>query len=72
MYQINQYPEETTEAEGTAKRRDDIWRAEIGVRYEMKDWVFFEVRYIYKDRDSKFATFDYTDNQYIGKVTVIF
>ena len=71
-YQLNKYPDETTEDSTTAKRKDKLWDGSIGIRYEMKEWLFLETDYEYKQRDSKFATFDYKDNRFSTKVSLIF
>jgi len=71
-YQINKYPDQTTEGSITARRRDKVWDGTVGLRYEIKDWVFLETNYEYKQRDSKFATFDYKDNRFSTKVSLTF
>jgi len=71
-YQLDKYPEETTEDSKTAKRRDYIFDSSIGVRYEIKDWVNCEISYEYKKRDSKFSKFDYLDNKVITRVNFKF
>lgn len=70
--QLNKYPDETTESSVTAKRKDYIWSGGIGLRYEAKKWVFVETSYEYKQRDSKFAAFDYKDNKFAAKITCLF
>ena len=71
-YQFNKYPDETTENSLTAKRKDTIWDGKIGLRYEIKDWLHMETGYEYKQRDSKFATFDYKNNIFSVKATFVF
>jgi len=71
-YQINKYPDQTTEGSVTARRRDKVYDGTVGLRYEIKDWVFLETDYEYKQRDSKFATFDYKDNRFSTKVSITF
>jgi hypothetical protein len=72
FYQLNKYPEETAEGSETAKRRDHIWNGGVGLRYRIKDWVVTETNYEYKQRDSKFATFDYENNKVTIKVSFLF
>ncbi|MFH1640905.1 MAG: outer membrane beta-barrel protein [Candidatus Omnitrophota bacterium] len=71
-YQLNKYPEETTEGSLTAKREDKLWDGSIGLRYEVKEWVNIEANYEYKQRDSKFSTYDYKDNRYTVKINFMF
>lgn len=72
FYQLNEYPDETTEGTQTAKRKDHIWDGNVGLRYEIKDWASVETNYEYKQRDSKFGTFDYKDNKISAKVSFVF
>ena len=71
-FQRDNYPTETTEATETAKRKDDIWTGGIGVSYELVEWFAADLRYEYKNRSSKFSTFDYTDNTVSVGVTGTF
>jgi len=71
-YQINKYPDQTTEGSVTARRRDKVYDGTVGLRYEIKEWVFLETDYEYKQRDSKFSTYDYKDNKYIMKINFMF
>ena len=71
-YQLNRYPDETTEGGVTARRKDHIWGGSTGLRYEIKDWMSLETGYEYKQRDSKFAAFDYKDNKFTTKLSLIF
>ncbi len=71
FYQLNQYPDQTTEGSLTAKRKDNIYDISIGLRYEMKEWMFIGAEYEYKQRDSKFSTFDYEDNRISAKVLLM-
>jgi len=72
FYQLNKYPDETTEDSVTGKRRDHIGDGSIGLRYEVKDWAFIEIDYEYKQRDSRFAAFDYTDKKVMAKASLEF
>ena len=70
-YGLNKYPDQTTEASLSAKRKDRIYNALIGLRYEMKEWVYISGEYEYKQRDSEFSTFDYEDNKVSVKVSLM-
>jgi hypothetical protein len=71
-FQLNKYPEETTESAVTEKRQDKIWDGTIGLRYELKEWVNIETNYEFKERDSEFSTYDYKDNRYTVKIDLMF
>ncbi len=71
-YQLNKYPDQTTESSVTARRRDKIYDGTVGLRYEIKEWTNLEVNYEYKKRDSKFSTYDYKDNRYAVKINFMF
>lgn len=57
------YPETTTEGNQTDKRNDDLWEAHGGLRYDIKDWLFTEIEYNYRERDSNLDLLDYDDNK---------
>lgn len=61
-YGQNDYPDVTTEGSQTAKRRDKIWTAKAGLRYDIKEWIFAQIEYNYRDRDSNLDLLDYVDN----------
>ena len=71
-YQLNKYPDQTTESSVTARRRDKVWDGTVGVRYEIKESVNLEANYEFKKRDSKFSTYDYKDNRYTVKINFMF
>jgi hypothetical protein len=71
-YQLSKYPVQTTESSVTAKREDKLWDGILGLRFELKEWINFETNYEYKKRDSKFSTYDYTDNKFTAKVNFLF
>jgi len=62
FYRLNSYPEATTEASVTQKRRDNYIGGGIGLNYTMQEWIAFQVKYDYKSNDSNFNEFDYKDN----------
>jgi len=47
---------------GEPKRRDDIWMARAGVRYQIQPWLYLNASYTYSNRDSNLAGMDYQDN----------
>lgn len=62
IYQINSYPEETTEGVETQKREDRYASLGAGFRYYMQKWLTFTLQLEHIDRDSNFDTFDYEQN----------
>jgi hypothetical protein len=61
-YQLNLYPGESIEDGVTAKRHDNLFGGGCGLRYDIQKWVSLEAKYEYRQRISKFETFDYIDN----------
>jgi polysaccharide biosynthesis protein VpsM len=56
------YQEDLTYQGDTKEREDDIWEAGIALRYDIKEWLKFDIGYLYTNRDSNFSEFDYTTN----------
>jgi len=56
------YQENLTFQGDTKKREDDIWEAGIALRYDIKEWLKFDIGYLYTNRDSNFSEFDYVTN----------
>jgi len=71
-YQLNKYPDETTELGQTAKRKDNIWTGEVGLTYQIQKWLTTGISYRYKERSSNLDVFDYGDNQLSFKVSAVF
>ena len=69
---INLYPAESMENDMTAIRRDALWGAGTGLKYEVKDWLFLNTGYAFKQRDSNFHNYSYNDHQVSFRVSVIF
>ena len=69
---INLYPTQSTENDMTAIRRDVLWGAGTGLKYEVKDWLFLDMGYAFKQRDSNFHNYSYNDHQVSFRVSVIF
>jgi len=61
QYNNYRYPQTST-AEGK-KRRDDVWRPEIGLRYQVQTWLQAQLRYEYRERNSNLDGRDYEDNR---------
>lgn len=68
----NDYPTTTTEGDNTAKRKDVLWGAGTGLRYDMKKWLVATLNYDFKQRDSCFHNFSYNDQQVTGKIAASF
>jgi len=61
------YQEDLTYQGATKEREDDIWEAGIALRYDIKEWLKFDIGYLYTNRDSNFSEFDYdTNSVYFG------
>jgi polysaccharide biosynthesis protein VpsM len=56
------YHEDLTFQGNTKEREDDIWEAGIALRYDIKEWLKFDLGYLYTKRDSNFSEFDYVTN----------
>ncbi|HDK16763.1 MAG TPA: hypothetical protein ENG75_02315, partial [Nitrospirae bacterium] len=72
FYGRNRYPDATTESSAVRKRRDDLWGLNAGMKYEIKRWCFISADYEFKERDSNFAAFDYTDHIVSAEISFIF
>ena len=66
------YPEESTEGAKTSRRKDALWGAAAGFKYEIKDWLFLNAGYEFKQRDSNFNNFSYNDHKVLFRVSVTF
>lgn len=69
FYAVHDYPETTTEGDQTKEREDDLWGASVGVRYDIKDWLFADLNYTYAERDSNLDVWGYKDNTVLLRVT---
>jgi len=61
-YQLNLYPEDATVAGVTAKRRDHLFGFGSSLRYDIRKWAGVQVKYQYKQRESKFESYDFKDH----------
>lgn len=73
FYQHDRYPQTTTEDRTFPKRRDDIWEGNVGLSYEvLKERLFLEANYEYKQSNSTLDTQDYKRNRISTKVSLLF
>ena len=56
VYSVNDY---------NTPQEDDNYKANIGLDYQIKDWLTAGVAYRYEKKDSNYAENDYTDNQFM-------
>ncbi|MFH1039266.1 MAG: outer membrane beta-barrel protein [PVC group bacterium] len=70
QYSNYRYPQES--AFYGKKRRDDIWKPEAGIQYQIQAWLSAEFRYIYKVRDSNLPGKDYQDNRFILELSATY
>ena len=61
-YTRESYGEDLTFEGMTAKRRDDIYQASLGVQYAFRKWLKAGIAYSYTTRDSNFPDFNYSTN----------
>ena len=71
-YQYTTYPEEATQGDETATRYDHLFGGGCVLRYDVKKWLSFDMRYEYKQRESRFSVFDYVDNVFTIRGTIGF
>lgn len=70
--QYNRYPAITTEDGDWARRKDLLWGLASGLTYNIREWIAVDAGYAFKQRDSRFNTFDYNDHQFTVKTTIEF
>jgi hypothetical protein len=68
-YQHDKYKGDLTFGGKTDERKDDIYRASLAFDYAFKNWLKFDLGYIFTKRDSNFSDFDYTNNTVFFRVT---
>lgn len=69
---LDLYPAESTEGSQTAKRKDKLWGAGVGLKYEVKDWLFLNTGYEFKQRNSNFHNLSYNDHKISIRASVMF
>lgn len=72
FFQLNRYPDETTEGSKTAKREDKFFSIGAGLKYEIKEWWLVSAGYKFKQRASNFDVFDYNDHKISAQVLVMY
>ncbi|MBD3271049.1 MAG: outer membrane beta-barrel protein, partial [Elusimicrobia bacterium] len=68
----NDYPENITVGSVTDKRSDDISEANAGLRYMIGKSIVLQGSYDYRKKDSNFNAYDYKNNIYSGKISLLF
>ena len=58
VYDLNQYPEVTTEGTQSDERQDSLIGGEVSFLYELTDWLTAGAQYYLRDRDSNLDVFD--------------
>lgn len=71
-YQFNRYPEKVTFSGKTERREDNLRSGKGGFRYEFKEWLHISAEYLFREKDSNFDAFEYENNIYSGKLSLIF
>lgn len=56
--------DDVTLGDTTKKREDNIFEAGLSFRYDLKEWLKFDVGYLYTNRDSTFSEHDYSNNTF--------
>lgn len=69
-YTNNQYKGPYTYEDVTQEREDDIFSIAPALRYEFREWMNFDLGYIYTKRDSNFTVFDYINNTIFFRASV--
>ncbi len=72
FFQLNRYPDETTEGSKTAKREDKFFSIGAGLSYEIKEWWLVSAGYKFKQRASNFDVFDYNDHRIFAQALVLY
>jgi hypothetical protein len=72
-YGTKKFKGETTDADGTIKKRDDKkWYGGGGINYALQPWLSFSLNYIYINNDSNFINYDYSENRVYLKALIAF
>ena len=53
-------------------REDDNYKANIGIDYQIQDWLKAGAGYNYSKKDSNYAANDYTDNQFMISLSAVY
>ena len=68
----DEYPTDSQEGDTVDRRTDALWGTGIGLKYEVKDWLFLNTGYNFKQRDSVFHNYNYNDHQITMRGSVAF
>jgi hypothetical protein len=70
-YSKNEY--NTVAVAGTGELRDDDnYSANLGLNYAIQDWVSAGIGYNYSRKDSNAETNEYTDNQFMATLRIVY
>jgi hypothetical protein len=72
IYQRNSYPDLATRSGVTDERLDNFLQAQLGLRYQIQEWLSSGVAYNFRSRNSNLETFDYDNNRVTFDVTSVF
>jgi len=61
-YTENDYKGAYSYEDVTKERQDEIFKISPALRYEFREWLFFDLGYTYTNRDSNIYYYDYVDN----------
>jgi hypothetical protein len=64
MYSRNEY--------NTNNRNDDNYSANAGLEYKIRDWLSIGVGYNYKQKYSNVKVNEYTDNQFVTSLKLVY
>lgn len=67
VYSVNDYNVPLNNA-----REDDNYNANVGIDYQIRDWLSVGAGYLYKRKDSNYIENDYTDNQFLISIRGIY
>ncbi len=54
------------------KREDDNYKVKIGLDYQIRDWLSTQIGYQYWEKDSDQEAYDFTDNQFMVSLDVVY
>jgi hypothetical protein len=54
------------------ERKDDNYKANIGLEYRLQDWVRAGVSYNYWRKDSSIPRYDFTDNRFVATLSFVY
>jgi hypothetical protein len=54
----------------TGERDDDLFSIAPALRYEFREWMLFDLGYVFTQRDSNFRPFDYNNNTVFFRINI--